>query len=58
MIDRARIGVEYVYQPNRGVSKRVKCIGFRRNWIECEGVEDGRHRSISMKQLTAVASAP
>lgn len=52
MIIRASIGTEYTYQPTRGAPTRVRCIGFRRNWIECLGVEDGRHRSISMKRLT------
>lgn len=54
MITRARIGTEYTYQPTRGASKQVRCVGFRRSWIECLGVEDGRHRSISMKRLTAL----
>ena len=51
MIDKPQIGVEYRYRPNRGQPLLVRCKGFRKGWIECDGVKDGQHRSISRKQL-------
>ena len=57
MIERASVGKEYIYQPNRGKPVRVRCFGFRRVWVECEGVEDGVRRSISLKQLSPVPLA-
>lgn len=52
MVEKPQVGREYLYTPNRGRSVRVRCVGFRRSWIETEGVDDGAHRSISPKQLT------
>jgi len=54
MVERPQPGREYVYTPSRGQQTRVRCIGFRRGYIECRGVEDGLHRSISPKQLEEI----
>jgi len=52
MIEKPQPGQEFTYTPNRGSPVRVRVKGFRRSWVECEGVEDGQHRSISRKQLS------
>ncbi len=52
MIERARIGQEYDFTPTRGLPVRVRCVGIRRSWAECEGVKDGRHRSCPLKRLS------
>lgn len=55
MIEKPRIGDTYLYTPNRGEPVLVRVKGFRRSWVETDGVEDGAHRSVSRKQLVEVA---
>lgn len=54
MIERPSIGDVYEYRPNTGAPRQVRVKGFRRNWVETEGVADKLHRSISRKQLFAI----
>ncbi len=51
MIDKPQIGVVYLYVPNIGRSVVVLCKDFRKGYVETVGVQDGKHRSISPKQL-------
>jgi hypothetical protein len=55
VIERPRIGDTYLYRSHRGAEALVRVKGYRGlSWIETDGVIDGRHRSISRKQLYPV----
>ena len=51
MISRLKVGDVLRYFPNKGTARDVRVKGFRLGWVETDGVADGRHRSVSPKQL-------
>lgn len=54
MIDKPQVGEEFMYRPSRGAALRVRVTGFRGNWIETIGREDGQRRDVSRTRLEKV----
>lgn len=53
MIEKPVVGRLYRFTPgNNGGPLTVRVKGFRLGWVECEGLDDGKHRSCSRKRLS------
>jgi hypothetical protein len=53
MIENPQVGRIYRFTPgNNGGPISVVVKGFRLGWVECDGVDDGKHRSCSRKRLS------